>query len=558
MLAPIVLFVYNRPLHTQMTLESLAKNDLIKESILYVYSDGPKENNPESEKLVLQVRALLKTVDFVKEIVVIESEVNKGLADNIIAGVSSVLEKHGKVIVLEDDMLSSPGFLKYMNEALTCYQNNDQVMHISAYFPKTKVKLPETFFYNVTSCWGWGTWSSAWKKFNPNMLELSNELNNQPMLDLRLFNGGQNNLYYNQIVQNLEGQKKTWAIKWHVSVFLNNGYSLHPRYSLISNIGHDGSGENSWSDNPFQQNILAKEIKVKEIPIIENKRAIFAAEEVYQPALKTKISKMIPQYIKEKIRVFSDGKRRAQYLEKRRLYAHPRFLKGESNLLSNSFYFVDAASFLHGFEEIFETEIYKFSTTNPAPLIIDCGSNIGLSVVYFKKLCANAKVLAFEPDQKIAQTLQKNIDSFGLENVELNQKAIWIHNDGVEFQEEGGFSGRIPKEGDIQNIVKVPSVSLKKILEKYDKIDFLKMDIEGAEFEVLKDCKGQLSKIENLFIEYHSHISESQNLHLILAMLTELGFRYHIQEAFVRKQPFFEETTMTNMDLQLNVFANKP
>ena len=557
MLSPIVLFVYNRPFHTRKTLESLAKNALVNESILYVYSDGPKNNNPESLKLVQEVRAILKTIDFVKELIVVESEFNKGLADNIISGVSAVVGKHGKVIVLEDDMLSSPGFLKYMNEALTLYEKNEKVMHISAYFPKTDIQLPETFFYNVTSCWGWGTWARAWKCFNPNMLELNNALNQLPNLDLRLFNGAQKNLYYSQIIQNLEGKKKTWAIKWHTSVFLNKGFSLHPRYSLISNIGHDDSGENSWRDNPFQENILVKEIKVQEIPVIENKGAIFAAEKVYKPRLKTKLSMMIPAFLKEKIKMLSNAKLRREYFEKRRLYAHPRFLKGQANLLDKPFHFVDAASFLHGFEEIFETEIYKFQSSSKIPLIIDCGSNIGLSVVYFKTLCPDAKLLAYEPDKNIAETLQKNIDSFGLKNIEFNRAAIWVHDNGVEFQEEGGFSGRIPKEGDIENIVKVPSVRLKNVLDQYPKIDFLKMDIEGAEFEVLKDCKDQLIKIENLFIEYHSHISEGQNLHLILAMLAELGFRYHIQEAFVRKQPFFEKTTMTNMDLQLNIFAQK-
>ena len=557
MLSPIVLFVYNRPFHTNKTLESLAKNDLIQDSILYVFCDGPKSDNPALVKAVAEVRKLVNAVDFVKELHVVENTENKGLANNIISGVTEVVEKHGKVIVLEDDMITSPGFLTYLNQSLDLYQDEKQVMHISAYYPKTSVDLPETFFYNVTSCWGWGTWDRAWKNFNPNMHELNKALNEIPDLDLRTFNGGQKNLYYDQIVQNLEGAKKTWAIKWHTSVFLNKGFSLHPRYSLVTNIGHDDSGENSWSDNPFQENTLTDTIKVSETPIIENKRAIFAAEKVYKQGLKSKLTKMFPAYLKDKIKTLSNANLRREYFEKRRLYAHPRFLKGQANLLDKPFHFVDAASFLHGFEEIFETEIYKFQSSSKIPLIIDCGSNIGLSVVYFKTLCPDAKLLAYEPDKNIAETLQKNIDSFGLKNIEFNRAAIWVHDNGVEFQEEGGFSGRIPKEGDVQNIVKVPSVRLKNVLDQYPKIDFLKMDIEGAEFEVLKDCKDQLIKIENLFIEYHSHISEGQNLHLILAMLAELGFRYHIQEAFVRKQPFFEKTTMTNMDLQLNIFAQK-
>lgn len=557
MLAPIVLFVYNRPDHTTKTIESLALNSLIEESVLYVYCDGPKDQNPASLKAIEEVRELVKEINFTKELHIIERDKNWGLADNIVDGVSKVVQQYGKVIVLEDDMITSPGFLKFMNESLDLYEDKKQVMHIAAYFPKTDVKLPETFFYNVTSCWGWGTWSRAWKKFNPNMQELNRSLNKKENLNLRNFNGGQKNLYYDQVVQNLEGSKKTWAIKWHTSVFLENGYSLHPNRSLVSNIGHDDTGENSGRDNPFQANTLADEIKFEEIPIIENKKAIFAAEKVYKPSFKTKLIQMVPAYVKEKIKTMLNPELRREYFEKRSLYARPRFLKGESNLLDKPFQFVDAASFLHGYEEIFETEIYKFTPSNESPTIIDCGSNIGLSVVYFKKLCPNARVLAYEPDEQIAQTLQKNIDSFGLQNVELNRAAIWIHDNGVEFQEEGGFSGRISKEGDIKNIVKVPSVRLERILKEHDRVDFLKMDIEGAEFEVLTDCKNELKRIDHIFIEYHSHISEEQNLHLILNMLTDIGYRYHIQEAFVRQKPFFEDTTMTNMDLQLNIFASR-
>ena len=260
-------------------------------------------------------------------------------------------------------------------------------------------------------------------------------------------------------------------------------------------------------------------------------------------------------YIKNKIRTLLNKKQRHIYFEKRRLYKIPRYQKGASSLTSPPFSFVDAATFLHGYEEIFESEIYKFNSINPKAEIIDCGSNIGLSVIYFKRLFPNAHLQAFEPDPEIAKVLNENITKFALTNVEIHNKAIWINNDGIEFQMEGGFSGRIPKPGDSNNIIRVPSKRLRDLLDK--KIDFLKMDIEGAEYEVVFDCKDKLSNISNIFIEYHSHSKEDQNLHQILQFLHENNFRYHIHEAYIRRTPFVSKELMSGMDLQLNIYAIK-
>lgn len=557
MFSPIALFVYNRPDHTAKTLEALSKNRLINESELYIFCDGPKSDSVEELNKINQVRAIVGSFSNAAKIHIHTYQTNQGLANNILNGVSEVIAIHKKVIVLEDDIITSPGFLKYMNDALDIYQNEDKVMHVAGYFPKVKTKLPSTFFYNVSSCWGWATWERAWKLINTNTHELIRQLNDCASFDLYKFNGGQQNHYYNQLVQNLSGQKKTWAIKWHTSIYLNRGFCLHPYPSLVENIGHDNTGENSGKDNPFQNTEKADFIPVEKIPIVENTNAIKAAESVYCLKLSDKIKNMIPAYIKERIKILSDSKLRKDYLEKRELYRRPRYLKGSSFLIDdNEFFFTDAATFLHGFEEIFENQIYKFEIKKANPIIIDCGSNIGLSIVYFKKIFPNSKIIAFEPDNDIFKVLQKNVESFRLKDVELNNKAIWIHNNGVEFKSEGGFSGRIPKEGDHKNqIIRVESIRLDRLLGEYDQIDFLKMDIEGAEYDVLKDSLENLKKIKYLFVEYHSHISESQKLHDILQLISQSGFRYHIHEAYSRKTPFINKTTMDNMDLQLNIYA---
>lgn len=221
------------------------------------------------------------------------------------------------------------------------------------------------------------------------------------------------------------------------------------------------------------------------------------------------------------------------------------------------FHVVDGVSFVSGKREIFDRDIYRFSTKAETPIIIDCGANIGLSVIYFKKLYPNAIIEAFEPDPNIFAALSENVNNYNPDKILLHKKAIWINDDGIEFQSEGGFSGRIPKEGDSNDLIKVESARLKTILQKYDEVNFLKIDIEGAEYDVLKDCNLELKKVEHIFIEYHSHVSESQTLHEILSMLSELGFRYHIQEAFVREKPYVERNSMCGMDLQLNIYGYK-
>jgi GT2 family glycosyltransferase len=159
MLAPIIVFIYNRPEHTQKTLSALSANFLAKESILYIYSDGPKQNASETEKqIILETRKIALSEKWCGEIQFIQSDYNKGLADSIITGVTDVVSKHGKVIVLEDDLVTSPYFLTYMNDALVLYADKSTVWHISGYmYPLSPQGLMDAFFWRTMDCWGWAT-----------------------------------------------------------------------------------------------------------------------------------------------------------------------------------------------------------------------------------------------------------------------------------------------------------------------------------------------------------------------------------------------------------------
>jgi len=217
----------------------------------------------------------------------------------------------------------------------------------------------------------------------------------------------------------------------------------------------------------------------------------------------------------------------------------------------------DSAAFIDGYREIFRRRIYDFRAETSQPYIIDGGANIGLATVYFKQLYPESRITAFEPDGAILELLRRNVAARRLENVEAVQAAVWTSDGELSFVSEGGLSGHIADGAEYsQSSTRVPSVRLKPFLAR--RVDFLKLDIEGAEYEVIEDCRDELANVRNLFVEYHSPRDSEQKLARILQILTSAGFRYHIHEAFTSPRPFMERALLGAMDLQMNIFAYRP
>lgn len=237
-LAPIVLFVYNRPWHTEQTVTALLKNELADASDLIIYSDAPK--NEAATPKVEEVRSFIKGIRGFKSVSIIERERNWGLADNIIDGVTAVVNKHGRVIVLEDDIVTSPYFLRFMNDALDFYENEENVWHVSGYmFPIDTTDLNDTFFTKGMFCWGWGTWERAWRHYRRDPEKVPSQFSKEMISD---FNYDDTNVFFDQILDNISGKLHTWAIFWYAAIYLNEALCLCPRESFVKNIGHDGSG----------------------------------------------------------------------------------------------------------------------------------------------------------------------------------------------------------------------------------------------------------------------------------------------------------------------------
>ncbi|HEY0676903.1 MAG TPA: FkbM family methyltransferase [Chitinophagaceae bacterium] len=216
-------------------------------------------------------------------------------------------------------------------------------------------------------------------------------------------------------------------------------------------------------------------------------------------------------------------------------------------------YFNNGQELLHSLKEIFVEEIYKIPFTNPSPYIIDCGANIGLAILYLKSKHPGAKITAFEPDKTNYSFLQKNINSAGLTDVELRNEAVWKEDAILKFSNEGTLSSKITEGGNAQNTVEVKATRLKNLLSR--PVDFLKIDIEGAEYEVLKDCAESLKNVQFLFIEFHGHFEKMFELTDILQLVQDNGFAYYIREASMAYANPFYRGKKPIYDLQLNIFC---
>ena len=247
------------------------------------------------------------------------------------------------------------------------------------------------------------------------------------------------------------------------------------------------------------------------------------------------------------------------YYNKTRPYKYllsvDRFTESDIYFLGKQLRIIDGPSFYSMYKEIFLDEIYKLKNISAKPYILDCGANIGLGSIYLKATYPNAEIISFEPDAKIFKALKQNIhQSFGYSDVLLVNKGLWKEEGKLEFLSEGADGGRIKVDSDSGNIISIEVTRLSQYLDR--KVDFLKIDIEGAEFDVLKEIESKLINVNNIFLEYHSFAGQEQSLPEVLAILKNAGFRLNIVShgSFFRT-PMFKSVVTNGMDMQLNVFG---
>jgi hypothetical protein len=250
--SPIALFTFKRPEHTRRTLESLMQNPEFTESPLFIYCDGAR-NDAEAVQ-VKETRLLVRNWSHPNK-TIIERDRNWGLANSIIAGVTDLCERFGKVIVVEDDLIVSPVFLDYLNSALAYYADEPKVMQISAHmFPVSIQSQYDAVMLPFTTSWGWATWDRAWKYFDPSMSGYE-KLKADRVLR-RKFDMDGAYPYFQMLKRQSLGKVNSWAIRWYLSVFLQDGLTVHPCHSLVQHVGYDSTATHSFSQHQIETSDL--------------------------------------------------------------------------------------------------------------------------------------------------------------------------------------------------------------------------------------------------------------------------------------------------------------
>lgn len=264
--APVALFAWRRPEHTLRTITALQRNAVAKDTRLYIFVDGPRSVN--DTQLVREVLRIASQADGFASVTIKAAETNQGLSQSLVTGISNVLEKEERVIVLEDDILVAPHFLAFMNEHLNLYADDGRVASIhGAVYPHDQ-NLPETFFIRGSDCWGWATWRRAWKVFEPDGSRLLNTLRDRGLIDV--FDFERSAPFEDMLIDQIEGRNDSWAIRWYASTLLADMLTLYPSCPMAVNIGEDGTGRHgSKRGAPSFQPSLAP-IAAKQIPVVES------------------------------------------------------------------------------------------------------------------------------------------------------------------------------------------------------------------------------------------------------------------------------------------------
>jgi hypothetical protein len=275
--APIVLFTYRRPVHIRRTVEALLANPHARDSQLHVYSDAG--TTPSAQADVDAVRAYLATITGFRSVTIRPRAVNFGLARSIVEGVTEVLAEHESAIVLEDDMVTSPHFLTYMNDALRQYATDERVASIHAYVYQVRATLPETYFLRGADCWGWATWRRAWR-FEADGAALLAELRARNLTHAFDFDG---TYPYTQMLEDqVLGKNDSWAVRWRASAFLQNKLTLYPGRSLVHNIGNDDSGTHSETSDVLDVSLSTTPVRVGDAPVEHSEVAYRAYAEFFR------------------------------------------------------------------------------------------------------------------------------------------------------------------------------------------------------------------------------------------------------------------------------------
>lgn len=276
--APVALFAYRRPDHLRRTVASLLANPEAARTRLIAFCDAAAR--PQHQADAAAVRAYVEGIEGFAAVEVIHRPHNLGLAGNIIDGVGRVAERFGHVIVVEDDLLVSPHFLRFMNDGLSLYAQEPRVASIHAYTYPVAQRLPETFFLRGADCWGWATWRRAWQHFRPDGTALLAELRSRGLMAEFDLDGSY--AYSTMLRDQIAGRNDSWAVRWHAACYLDDLLTLYPGRSLVHNIGNDASGTHGEDRDVYTQLPALDPVAVEPLPLQPSAQARSAFVEYFR------------------------------------------------------------------------------------------------------------------------------------------------------------------------------------------------------------------------------------------------------------------------------------
>jgi FkbM family methyltransferase len=575
---PVIFLIFNRPEHTRRVFEKIRE---VQPRHLFVVADGPRPGHAADEDRCAAVRAVIDDVDWPCDVHREFAETNLGCGRRVSSGITAAFEQFESAIILEDDCVPDSSFFEYCSTLLERYRDNPRVMCISGdNFQDGVIRGDGDYYFSkYAHCWGWATWKRAWQSYDINIPDWPRWRDSDVFEEI--CPQAEERRYWSSIFDRCyRDDIDTWDYQWILCCWMHQGLTALPNTNLVENIGIGPEATHtkvteapSRSTGKLTSLSPPSEITVdteadlytyrrhircyQEESVSRSARLIRGLRTSLSPVIRTLDKLPLTRELLFALRLCLKPDFRYRRRETRRLKHFPRYQTTETCLPGVSTLIADSASFLFAYDAIIEQQIYEFDSRSDSPMIIDGGANIGLALFYFKTRFPKSRIIAFEPDPNLFQILTRNVETWGFTDVQLNNCALWTKNDVLKFECEGGHSGSLVEGNrDSQHLetqIEVPTRALSDYLR--EPVDFLKLDIEGAETQVLRSCEPLLGNVRKLFVEYHSYPNVPQTIAELLTILDRAGFRVSIHAEVAPSKPFTAAPRSTGMDLGLDIFA---
>lgn len=564
----VLLLAFNRP---DLARKVFAAIRAAQPARLFIAVDGAREQKAGEAALVAETRNLAHLVDWPCEVHTRFLEENLGCKQAVSTAINWFFQHVEEGVILEDDCEPNASFFVFCARMLALYRCDERVGMVSGnnFRPESEWRDEGHEFSRFTFIWGWATWRRAWRRFDAS-------LGGWPRLEadgwlVERFRRPEAAKRWREIFDRCHsGASDTWDYPWTYTCWRAGFWSVVPPCNLVSNIGFDSRGTHTMSTDGNRARLPTRELAADRLGGAREPSAPNEVEEAYLHLVYDvkfapwrrrvrKAALVAARGFLREARHFAlrfAAPRRQLRSELRGLQRGPRFRAGEITLEGLTWSYSDAVSFGYAYEQIFRRGLYEFPAMDERPRIIDCGANLGLATLYWKKKYPSAEVLAVEADPEVFAYLRKNVARASVAGVTLTNRAVWHERGVLRFRPDGADGGFLDGRSDEvgAGLIEVEAVPLSELVGDRP-VDLLKLDVEGAETDILVNQEAALSRVRRIFVEHHSLLGRPQRLEELLAVLARAGFRYHLQPELVSARPFAERKCDSGMDQRLNIFA---